>query len=107
DLGPAGIYGVLRQSLIQSAAIMVIVMGAFLVNYAVAAEQLPNDIARWFADQNFTAFEFLLVVMLLFLVLGGPLETTIMLLVLVPVLLPTARAIGVDLVHFGVVVTVN
>jgi tripartite ATP-independent transporter DctM subunit len=107
EMGPARIYDIFRVSLQQSASIMVIVMGAYLVNYAVAAEQLPNDLARWFTSQEFTATEFLTVVMLLFLVLGGPLETTIMLLVLVPVLLPTARMLGVDMVHFGVVVTVN
>src|SRR3712207_4742096 len=86
---------------------MIIVMGAYLVNYAVAAEQLPNEMARWLAGQDFSAAGFLTLVMVLFLILGGPLDTTIMLLVLVPVLVPTARLLGVDLVHFGVVVTVN
>jgi tripartite ATP-independent transporter DctM subunit len=107
EMPPREIYAVLRASLIQSAAVMIIVMGAFLVNYAVAAEQLPNQIALWFADRDFNALGFLASVMLLFLVLGCFVDTTIMLLVLVPVLLPTARLLGVDLVHFGLVVTVN
>jgi TRAP-type C4-dicarboxylate transport system permease large subunit len=44
---------------------------------------------------------------LIFLVLGCFLDTAVMLLVLVPILIPTARALGVDMVHFGVVVVVN
>ncbi len=86
---------------------MIIVMGAFLVNYAVAAEQLPNQVALWFTEQDFGASQFLAAVMVLFLILGCFIDTTIMLLVLVPVLLPTARLLGVDLVHFGLVVTLN
>ncbi len=45
--------------------------------------------------------------MVLFLLLGCFIDTAIMLLVLVPVLLPTARLLGVDLVYFGLIVTVN
>jgi C4-dicarboxylate transporter DctM subunit len=101
------VYEVFRLSLVQSAAVMVIIMGAFLINYAVAAEQLPNDIARWFTAAEFSKTTFLAAVMVLFLVLGCFIDTAIMLLVLVPVLLPTARLLGIDLVHFGLVVTVN
>jgi len=101
------IYEVFRISLIQSAAVMVIIMGAFLINYAIAAEQLPSDIARWFTAAEFSKATFLAAVMVLFLVLGCFIDTAIMLLVLVPVLLPTARMLGIDLVYFGLIVTVN
>ncbi|MBA3518713.1 MAG: TRAP transporter large permease [Rhizobiales bacterium] len=107
EMNSTAIYATLRASLIQSAGVMIIVMGAFLVNYAVAAEQLPNQVALWFTEQDFGASQFLAAVMVLFLILGCFIDTTIMLLVLVPVLLPTARLLGVDLVHFGLVVTLN
>ena len=100
-------YAVFRISLIQSAAVMTIIMGAFLVNYAVAAEQLPSMIAQWFTAQQFSQSAFLAAVMVLFLLLGCFIDTAIMLLVLVPVLLPTARLLGIDLVYFGLVVTLN
>ncbi len=107
DVGPAALYESFRTSLVQSASVMTIIIGAFLVNYAVAAEQLPNLLATWFLSMNLSAAGFLTGVMVLFLVLGCFIDTTVMLLVLVPVLLPTARALGIDLVHFGLVVTVN
>ena len=106
-LSPAKFREIVAVSLAQSTAVMVIISGAFLINYALTAEQVPLHIAAWFADRQFGANQFLVVVMLLFLVLGCFVDTTVMLLVLVPVLLPTARTLGIDLVHFGVIVIVN
>ena len=50
---------------------------------------------------------FLILVNILLLLLGCVLEGTTILLVIVPVLIPTAQALGIDMVHFGVVVVVN
>jgi tripartite ATP-independent transporter DctM subunit len=107
DVRASAVYESFRTALMQSASVMTIIMGAFLMNYAIAAEQLPNAVAAWFLSMQLSATGFLLGVMALFLVLGCFVDTTVMLLVLVPVLLPTARALGIDLVHFGLVVTVN
>ena len=101
------VFDIFLTSLIQSAAVLMIIIGAFLVNYAIAAEQVPLHVAAWFAQQNFSPEMFLAGVMVLFLVMGLFLDTTVMLLVLVPVLLPTANLLGINLVHFGVVIVVN
>lgn len=101
------LWQVLRESLRQSASVTLIVASAFIMNYAIAAEQIPALVAQWFALHHFTRIEFMLLVNLIFLVLGCLLDTTTMLLVLVPLLIPAAREMGVDLVHFGVVVVVN
>lgn len=101
------VFDILLVSLVQSASVLTIIIGAFLVNYAIAAEQAPLHVAAWFVQQNFSPMMFLTSVMGLFLVMGMFLDTTIMLLVLVPVLLPTARLLGIDLVHFGLVIVVN
>lgn len=101
------VFDIFLTSLIQSAAVLMIIIGAFLVNYAIAAEQVPLHVASWFAQQNFTPTMFLTGVMVLFLVMGLFLDTTIMLLVLVPVLLPTANLLGINLIHFGLVIVVN
>lgn len=103
----AQLASIVKTSLAQSASVMVIIAGAFLINYGLTAEQIPLHIAAWFADKQFGANSFLVIVMALFLLLGCFVDTTVMLLVLVPVLLPTARALGIDLVHFGVIVIVN
>ncbi|MGY4828464.1 TRAP transporter large permease [Sphaerotilaceae bacterium SBD11-9] len=100
-------YEVLIESSKSSASVTLIVAAAFLINYAFAAENVPAALAAWLNSFNLSPLGFLIGVNLLFLVLGCFLDTSIMLLVLVPILLPTARLLGVDLVHFGVLVVVN
>ncbi len=100
-------WNVLQDSLRQSASVTLIVASAFIMNYAIAAEQIPDLVAHWFTRHEFTKVEFLLLCNVVFLVLGCFLDTSTMLLVLVPLLIPSAKIMGVDLVHFGVVVVVN
>ncbi|GAB4564416.1 MAG: TRAP transporter large permease [Rhizobacter sp.] len=101
------LYQILVESSKSSASVTLIVASAFFINYAFAAENVPTTLAAWLSGFQLSPTEFLLGVNLLFLVLGCFLDTSIMLLVLVPMLLPAARALGVDLVHFGVMVVVN
>ena len=101
------LWEVLHESLKQSASVTLIVASAFIMNYAIAAEQIPDLVATWFTQHEFSQIQFLLLINLIFLVLGCLLDTSTMLLVLVPLLIPSAKAMGVDLVHFGVVVVVN
>jgi tripartite ATP-independent transporter DctM subunit len=98
---------VLIESLRASAVITLIIAGAFLLNYAFASENVPAALATWIDGMDLSPLQFLLVVNLVFLVLGCFLDTAIMLLVFVPMLLPAAKLLGIDLVHFGVVVVVN
>ena len=100
-------WQVLQESLRQSASVTLIVASAFIMNYAIAAEQIPALVAQWFTMHEFTKIEFLLLINLIFLVLGCFLDTSTMLLVLVPLLIPSAKIMGVDLVHFGVVAVIN
>lgn len=106
-IGPRTLYAVLLESLRSSALVGLIICGAFLINYAIATEQIPAKLASWLAGVELSRVGFLLLVNLLFLVLGCLLDATTLLLVVVPLLLPAAKAMGVDLVHFGVVVVVN
>ena len=101
------LWHVLQESLRQSASVTLIVASAFIMNYAIASEQIPALVAHWFTLHEFTRIEFMLLINVIFLVLGCLLDTSTMLLVLVPLLIPSAKAMGVDLVHFGVVVVVN
>jgi tripartite ATP-independent transporter DctM subunit len=102
-----GLVSVLADSARSTASVSVIICGAFLLNYVLATEQVPALVAAWFASLDIGPLGFLLLSNLVFLVLGCLLDTTTLLLVLVPLLLPSARAVGVDLVHFGVVIVVN
>ena len=99
--------GVLLESTRSSAVITMIIAGAFMLNYAFTSEGVPQALALWVDGMQLSKLQFLLLVNVVFLVLGCFLDTSVMLLVFVPMLLPAAKLLGVDLVHFGVVVIVN
>jgi tripartite ATP-independent transporter DctM subunit len=91
----------------STAVVALVVAGALLINYVVASEQIPNKIGAWIATLHVSRLEFLLIINLLFLVLGCFLDTLLMLLVIVPIAMPSVRALGIDPVHFGVTTIVN
>jgi C4-dicarboxylate transporter DctM subunit len=101
------LYEILVESSKASASVTLIIASAFVINYAFTAENVPGLVANWLTSMDFTPLGFLLSVNVLFLILGCFLDTSIMLLVLVPILLPTAKLLGIDLVHLGVVLAVN
>ncbi len=101
------LYEILVESSKASASVTLIIASAFVINYAFTAENVPGLVAAWLTGMDLSPLGFLLMVNVLFLVLGCFLDTSIMLLVLVPILLPTAKLLGIDLVHLGVVLAVN
>jgi tripartite ATP-independent transporter DctM subunit len=91
----------------STAAIGMLIAGALALNYVVTSENVPNTVRGILAGWDMPQWQFLLVVNLILLVLGCVMEGSTILLVVVPVLVPTAQALGVDMVHFGVMVVVN
>ena len=106
-IGRKQFLAVIHDSVHASSTVMLLVAGAFIVNYAITSEQLADHFAQLFVAGKLSKLEFLLLVNVAFLVLGCFLDTAVLLLVFIPVLLPAARALDVNLVHFGVVATVN
>ena len=104
---PRALFAVTLESLRASSVITIIIAAAYLLNYAFAAEGVPAQLADWVESLHLGQLGFLLLVNVVFLVLGCFLDVSVMLLVFVPMLIPAARALGIDLVHFGVVVVVN
>ncbi len=106
-LGWKRLYGILVESSKASAAVTLIIAAAFVINYAFTAENVPGMVASWLNSMQLSPLAFLIVVNILFLILGCFLDTSIMLLVLVPIILPAANALHIDLVFFGVMLCVN
>ena len=100
-------WGVIMESTRGSAVITMILAGSFILNYAFTAEGVPQAMALWVDSMHFSQIGFLLMVNVMFLVLGCFLDVSVLLLVFVPMLLPAAKLLGVDLVHFGVLVVLN
>jgi tripartite ATP-independent transporter DctM subunit len=99
------------RSLVTSARITIsigmLIAGALVFNYVITVENIPKTLSAALQAFQLSPWMFLLAANLLLLLLGCFLEGTTILLVIVPVLLPTAAALGIDPVHFGVVVVVN
>ena len=100
-------WAVVMESTRGSAVVTLILAGSFMLNYAFTAEGVPQAMAAWVNSMHLSQLTFLLLVNLLFLVLGCFLDVSVLLLVFVPMLLPAAKLLGVDLVHFGVLVVLN
>ncbi|NBX56119.1 MAG: TRAP transporter large permease [Betaproteobacteria bacterium] len=107
NLGLKTLIAIFAMSARQSAVVMMLIASSFIVNYAITAEQVAVQLAAYIASLDLSAIVFMLLVNVMFLLLGTVLDGAVMLLVFVPVLLPTVNALGIDLVQFGVVVILN
>jgi len=87
--------------------IALIMAGAFVFNYAVANEGVPQLIRDTFTAWNLSATGFLLCVDALMLLLAIVLDEVTILLVIAPLLVPIAQGLHIDLVHFGIVIVLN
>jgi tripartite ATP-independent transporter DctM subunit len=100
-----------HHSLMNSArmtiSIGMLIAGAIVFNYVITVENIPKTISAVLKAYELSPVAFLLLANLLLLLLGCFLEGTTILLIIVPVMLPTAQALGIDPVHFGVVAVVN
>jgi tripartite ATP-independent transporter DctM subunit len=101
------LYGILVESARSSAAVGLVIGGALILNYVVASENIPSILADRLVGLKVEPLAFLLGVNLLLLLLGCVLDATTIILVIIPLFLPTCRELGIDLVHFGVVAVVN
>ena len=98
---------VVMETTRASGAVLTLIAGAFLLNYIVALERLPLALTQFLSGTGFTPLGFLLMLNVAFLLLGCVLSTSTMMLVVVPLVIPAASALNIDLVHLGVVLTVN
>ncbi len=100
-------YSILVESARSSAAIGLVIGGALILNYVVASENIPSRMALALAGLNVSPLVFILGVNVLLLVLGCVLDATTIILVIIPLFIPTCVHLEIDLVHFGVVAVVN
>jgi C4-dicarboxylate transporter DctM subunit len=107
SVSASALYRSLLESARSTAAIGMLIAGALVFNYVITVENIPATLRDQLAGLALSPFEFLLLVNALLLLLGCLIEGTAILLIVVPVLIPTAQGLGIDMVHFGVMVVVN
>ncbi|MGR2739178.1 TRAP transporter large permease [Billgrantia sp. Q4P2] len=107
ELKAADLWPILRQSVISTAAVMLIIAAASLFSFLISRTGLPGHIAGWVTEVFDSPMTFLLAVNVLLLLVGMFIETSAAILVLAPILTPIAMQFGVHPVHFGLIMVVN
>ncbi|WP_439607475.1 TRAP transporter large permease [Hydrogenophaga sp.] len=107
SIGWGDLYDALMSSARISISIGMLIAGALVFNYVITVENIPASLSGILRTFDLSPLGFLLLVNLILLLLGCFLEGSTIILVILPVLLPTAVALGVDPVHFGVVAVLN
>jgi len=101
------VYNSLVSSARVTVSIGMLIAGAMVFNFVITSENIPRTLSAMLKAYQLSPLVFLLAVNVLLLILGCFLEGTTIILVILPVLIPTAQALGIDLVHFGVICVVN
>lgn len=101
------LFEILVDSARSSAAVGVVIGGAFILNYIVISENIPGFLTTFLQGLDVSPIVFLIFINILVLLLGCFLDATTIILVIVPLFIPVCKALGIDLIHFGVLVVVN
>ena len=101
------LYDVFVESARSAASVGLVIGASMILTYVVIQESIPQTISNLLAGLDISPLMFLLLVNILVLLLGCVLDATVIILVIVPLFIPTCNALGIDLVHFGVLIVVN
>jgi C4-dicarboxylate transporter, DctM subunit len=107
DLTLKQVPKVLLDSASMSAMLLYIITNAVLFSFLMTSENIPQAMADWMIAQGFGPISFLLVVNLLLLLAGNVMEPSSIILIMAPILFPVAMKLGINPIHFGILITVN
>jgi C4-dicarboxylate transporter DctM subunit len=107
DLNLRQVPRALLDAAAMSAMLLYIITNAVLFSFLMTSENIPQGMADWLTAQGLGPIAFLLVVNVLLLVAGNVMEPSSIVLIMAPILLPVATRLGIDPVHFGVLMMVN
>jgi C4-dicarboxylate transporter DctM subunit len=107
DMGLKDVPKVLLNSANMSAMLLYIITNAVMFSFILTNENVPQQLAEWLLDKGLGQFAFLLAVNILLLAAGNFMEPSSIVLIFAPILFPVAIKLGIDPVHFGILMTVN
>ena len=87
--------------------ILYIITNAVLFSFLMTSENIPQQMAEWLLDKGLGPIAFLLMVNVLLLIAGNVMEPSSIVLIMAPILFPVAMKLGIDPVHFGIMIVVN
>ena len=101
------LYEIFVESARAAASVGLVIGASMILTYIVIQENIPQALSASLEGADISPLVFLILINILVLLLGCILDATVIILVIVPLFIPTCEALGIDLVHFGVVVVVN
>jgi C4-dicarboxylate transporter DctM subunit len=107
DLKLRDVPAVLLRSAAMSSMILYIVTNAVLFSFLMVSEHIPQGMAEWMSSQGFGVVAFLAMCNLILLAAGNVMDPSAIVLIFAPILFPVAARLGVDPVHFGIMMSVN
>ena len=107
DMGMRDVPKVLRDSANMSAMLLYIITNAVLFSFVLANENLPHRLADWMLSMNLGKEGFLFVVNIILLAAGNFMEPSSIILIMAPIFFPAAMQLGINPVHFGILIDVN
>lgn len=107
DIKFKDLWDICLESAITTAMIFFIIANAFVFAYLLTSENIPQTIADSILAANIGKIGFLIIVNVLLFIMGQFMEPSSVVMIMVPLLLPIATALGVDPVHFGILLIVN
>ncbi|MDH8677344.1 TRAP transporter large permease [Fusibacter bizertensis] len=102
-----GLLDIIKDTIKDTGSVSLMVGAAAVISYIVAREQVASELGTLVLSLTDNKYVFLIVVNVIILILGMFIDTSTIQLVFVPIMIPVAKAFGIDLVHFGLVVTLN
>jgi len=107
DISIKELYNVFLDSAKTSSMIMFIIANASVFAYFLTLENIPQMLSDFVVDMHLTKVMFLVVVNIMLLIAGNFMEPSSIIMIMVPLLLPVATMLGIDPIHFGVIITIN
>jgi C4-dicarboxylate transporter DctM subunit len=107
DMGLRDVPRVLLSSANMSAMLLYIITNAVLFSFLMTHENIPQEMADWMIGTGVGVIGFLLIANVLLLIAGNFMEPSSIVLILAPILFPIAMKLGIDPIHFGILMVVN
>ncbi len=107
DIKLKDIFNVSLESAKTTAMIMFIIANAMIFAHFLTIENIPQMITQSLISANVDKIMFLLLVNIILIIAGSFMEPSAIIMILVPLLLPVAVALGIDPIHFGIIITIN
>ncbi len=100
-------FSVIGDSIKSAGTVMIIIATALAFGHWITESGMPAALVKMIIDNGFTAWQFLIFINVLLLILGMFLEVASVMLITMPILIPVLKPLGIDPVHFAIVVTIN